>query len=243
METSANPPVRRRSIITTPGAGDTGMSATLAQNWWAVALRGVAAILFGLFALFAPGAVLLSLALFFAAYLLADGIFGIVSAVRAARRHERWGLLLAEGVLSILVGVAALLFPVGAVLAFVLMTAGWALATGVLMLVAAYKLEKTHGRGWMVLSGVVSILFGLALAVAPLAGAVVLAWWFAGYAIAFGTLMLGLAFKLRGHKTEASRSAAGGIAPTADADRTRVEVERSTDRALRPDGTTGTGGL
>jgi hypothetical protein len=104
------------------------------------------------------------------------------------------------------------------------------------MLVAAYKLEKTHGRGWMALSGVVSILFGLALAIAPLAGAVVLAWWFAGYAIAFGALMLGLAFKLKGRKAEAGPSTASA-APTAEADRTRVEVERSPDRALRPDGT------
>ena len=77
--------------------GDDRMSAVLAKNWWALALRGLFAILFGIVALFAPGAVLVTLALFFAAYLLVDGILAIIAAIRAAQRHERWGLLLAEG--------------------------------------------------------------------------------------------------------------------------------------------------
>jgi uncharacterized membrane protein HdeD (DUF308 family) len=67
------------------------MSSALAQNWWALALRGVFGILFGVVALAAPVAVLLSLALLFAAYLLADGAFAIVAAVRAAQGHARWG--------------------------------------------------------------------------------------------------------------------------------------------------------
>lgn len=182
---------------TSAGAVDASLSAVLARNWWAMALRGVAAILFGLIALVAPGAVLISLALFFAIYLLVDGIFGIVSAIRAAQKHERWGLLLGEGILDIVVGLIAFLFPAGAVLGFVLMTAAWALMTGGLMLGAAFRLGREHGRGWMLLSGVVSILFGIALVVAPVLGAVVLTWWFGGYAIAFGALLLGLAFKLR----------------------------------------------
>jgi uncharacterized membrane protein HdeD (DUF308 family) len=187
----------QRQSNTSDTAPDGRLSAVLARNWWAMALRGIAAILFGLIALVAPGAVLISLAIFFAAYLLVDGIFGIVSAIRAAQKHERWGLLLAEGVLNIVVGIIAFLFPVGAVLTFVLMTAAWALMTGGLMVGAAFKLGRAHGRGWMVLSGAVSILFGLALVMAPIIGAVVLTWWFGGYAIAFGALLLILAFKLR----------------------------------------------
>jgi uncharacterized membrane protein HdeD (DUF308 family) len=188
--------------------GDDRMSAVLAKNWWALALRGVFAILFGIVALFAPGAVLLTLALFFAAYLLVDGALAIVAAVRAAQRDERWGLLLAEGVVDILVGIVAFVFPVGAVLAFVLMTAAWALLTGILLIVAAFKLNRQHGRAWMALSGIISVLFGIALVVAPLVGAVVLTWWFAGYAIAFGALLLVLAFKLRSRKDTAGPSEA-----------------------------------
>lgn len=192
--------------------GDEAMSRLLAENWWALAIRGVAAILLGLIAIFVPGAAMLSLALFFAAYLLVDGVFGIISAVRAARADQRWGLLLAEGVLDIIVGIIAFLFPVSAVFAFVIVTAAWALITGVLMLISAYKLTREHGRWWMVLSGVVSILFGIALLIAPLIGAVVLTWWLGGYAIAFGVFMLILAFRLRS-RHEHTRETHGGAQP------------------------------
>jgi uncharacterized membrane protein HdeD (DUF308 family) len=197
--------------------GDAAMSALLAENWWAVAIRGVAAILFGLLALVLPGATLLSLALFFAAYLLVDGVFAIVAAVRAARREQRWGMLLAEGIVDVVMGVAVVLFPLGAVLAFVLVTAAWSLLTGALMLGAAFKLTRAHGRWWMVLSGIVSILFGAALVVAPLIGAVVLTWWLAAYAIAFGAMLLALAFKLRGRREQPAPSDAPGRPTTGTA--------------------------
>ena len=185
------------------------MSRLLAENWWAVALRGVFGILFGIIAFVSPAATMLALALVFAGYLLADGVFGIISAVRAARAHERWGLLLAEGVLNILMGVIAALFPVGAVLAFVIVTAAWALLTGGLMVGAAFKLNVGHGRWWLVLSGILSILWGLLLAISPLIGAVVLTWWLGSYAIVFGVLLLILAFRLRG---ERDRPTGGALA-------------------------------
>ncbi len=186
-----------------PQDGDLAMCASLARNWWAVALRGVLAVLFGIVALTTPGVTLLSLALFFGVYLLIDGVFGIVAAIRAARQDQRWGLLLAEGVLDILMGLIAVVFPVGAVLAFVLATAAWSLITGVLMLMAAFKLTAEHGRWWMVLGGVASLLFGIALAVSPVIGAVVLTWWLGAYALAFGVFLLVLAFRLRAKNNEA----------------------------------------
>jgi uncharacterized membrane protein HdeD (DUF308 family) len=121
---------------------------------------GVAGILIGVVAFIAPGATLLSLALLFGAYLLVDGVFGIVSAVRAASRNERWGLLLLEAVANIVMGVIALVFPVSAVLAFVLVTAAWALLTGGIMVAAAFRLDQPHGRWWLALSGVASVIFG-----------------------------------------------------------------------------------
>src|SRR5690606_39416424 len=78
------------------------MSSLLAQNWWAIALRGVFAIIFALIAFFWPGATLLSFVLIFSAYMLVDGIFAIVAAVRAASANQRWGLLALGGVADIL---------------------------------------------------------------------------------------------------------------------------------------------
>ena len=94
------------------------------------------------------------------------------------------------------------------VLFFVTLMAVWSLITGVLMIVAAFKLNPTYGRGWLIFSGVVSVLFGIALLVAPLIGAVVLTWWLGAYALVFGISLLVLAFKLKGRKDEM-----GGAAP------------------------------
>lgn len=188
------------------------MRALLAQNWWALALRGVAAILFGLVAFVAPGATLLSLALVFGAYLLVDGVFGIVAAVKAASRHERWGLLLFEGLVNIVMGVIAVAFPISAVVAFVLVTAAWALLTGGLMIAAAFRLDGRHGRWWLVLGGASSVIFGTLLIVAPLMGAVVLTWWIAAYALVFGALLIGLAVQLRSRRAGATGGSAAARA-------------------------------
>jgi uncharacterized membrane protein HdeD (DUF308 family) len=184
------------------------MSALLAQNWWAVALRGVFAIIFALIAFLSPGATLLSFVLFFSAYMLVDGVFGIVSGVRAASNHQRWGLLVLEGILNILVGIIAFVMPGLTVLFFVTMMAVWSLITGILMIVAAFKLNPTYGRGWLIFSGIVSVLFGIALLIAPLTGAVVLTWWLGAYAMVFGIGLVILAFKLKGRKDDVTGAAA-----------------------------------
>jgi uncharacterized membrane protein HdeD (DUF308 family) len=178
------------------------MSALLAQNWWAVALRGVFAIIFALIAFFWPGATLLSFAIFFSAYMLVDGVFGIVSGIRAASNNQRWGLLILEGLLNILVGVIAFLMPGLTIVFFVTLLAVWSLITGILMIVAAFKLNPDYGRGWLIFGGIVSVLFGVALLVAPLVGAVVLTWWLGAYALFFGIALVVLAFKLRSHKDD-----------------------------------------
>src|SRR5271169_222892 len=94
------------------------MIAVLAQNWWAIAIRGALGVLFGLVALFLPGATMLSLVLVFAAYAFVDGVFGIVSAVRAAGQGERWGLLVLEGIVDIVTAVIAVSWPAITVVAF-----------------------------------------------------------------------------------------------------------------------------
>ena len=127
-----------------------------------MALRGVFAVLFGLGALVLTGPTILSLVLFFSAYMLVDGVFGIIAAVRAARQGEQWGLLVLEGILNIAVGVIALLMPGLTVIAFVLLLAGWSLVSGGLMVGAAFRLSKDYGRWWLAIAGGVSIVFGIA---------------------------------------------------------------------------------
>lgn len=173
------------------------MVAVLARNWWAIAIRGVLGILFGLVALFLPGATMLSLVLVFAAYTFVDGVFAITSAVRAASEHERWGLLVLEGLADIVVAGVAVFWPGITVVAFVLLVAFWALVTGGLMLWAAFRLDMDSGRGWLALGGIASLVYGALLIVAPLIGALVLTWWLGAYALIFGVALLVLGFRLR----------------------------------------------
>jgi uncharacterized membrane protein HdeD (DUF308 family) len=173
------------------------MIALLAKNWWAIAIRGVLGVFFGLVALFLPGATMLSLVLLFAAYAFVDGVLGIVAAVRAARQHERWGLLVFEGIVNIATAAIALLWPGITVVAFVLLVAIWAILTGGLMLAAAFRLEIDSGRWWLVLGGLVSIVYGALLIATPLIGALVLTWWLGAYAMVFGVSLIVCAFRLR----------------------------------------------
>jgi uncharacterized membrane protein HdeD (DUF308 family) len=179
------------------------MTAQLARNWWLIGLRGVLGVAFGLIAWFAPVAVMLSLALLFAAYLVVDGVFGIAAAMRAAGHHERWGWLLFEGVLSLAMGIIAAVIPAAAVLSFVLITAVWALLSGGAMLAAAFSLHPAHGRWWLALGGIVSLIWGVLLVLAPVVGALVLTWWLGAYAIVFGVMLLVLAFRLRAGRDRA----------------------------------------
>lgn len=178
------------------------MIAVLAKNWWAIGIRGVFGILFGLIALFLPGVTMLSLVLVFAAYAFVDGVFGIVSAVRAARAHERWGYLVLEGLVNIAAAAVAVLWPRITVLAFILLVALWALFTGILELAAAFRLDFNDGRGWLIFGGIVSVLYGALLIVAPLIGAVVLTWWLGAYALVFGVCLVVLAFRLKARLDE-----------------------------------------
>jgi uncharacterized membrane protein HdeD (DUF308 family) len=173
------------------------MSALLARNWWAVALRGAVGILFGILALALPGVTIGILVLWFAAYMLVDGVLAIVGAVRAAARNERWGALVLEGVANLIAAAIAFFLPLATVLAFVYLAGAWAIVSGALMLAAVFRLQPAHGKWLLALGGVVSVVWGILLLMAPAAGAVVLTWWLGAYAILFGAALLVLAFRLR----------------------------------------------
>jgi uncharacterized membrane protein HdeD (DUF308 family) len=129
------------------------MSAALARNWWAVGLRGLVGIAFGLFAFFSPSITILSMVLVLAVYLLIDGIFAIIAAVRAMQEGERWGLLVFEGILNILAAAIAVIWPGLTALTFVLLLGIWALISGALLLYSAFSLRLDHGRWWLALGG------------------------------------------------------------------------------------------
>lgn len=173
------------------------MTTVLTRNWWALALRGIFAILFGLAAFLIPGVTLAVLVALFGAYAVVDGVLAIVAGVRAAERHERWWSLVLKGLAGIVAGVLAFIWPALTALALLYLIAGWAIVTGVLEIVAAVHLHRAHGEWLLIVNGVLSILFGLFAIVWPGAGVLTLLWMIGVYAIVFGAVLLVLAFRLR----------------------------------------------
>ncbi len=182
-------------------------SAMLAGNWWALALRGAVAVLFAAAAFLVPFAALTSLVLLLSFYLLVDGALAVVSGVRAAAHHRRWGLPILEGVVTLLAGVAALLVPGLTLLLLVTLLGVWSVVSGLLMLTTAFRLHGSHGRWLLALSGAVSIVWGLLLYASPVAGALVLGWWLGAYALVFGIVLLVFAARLRSRHVSSSYSA------------------------------------
>jgi len=170
----------------------------VARNWWALVLRGVLGIVFGLFALALPAAAFAVLVLAFGAYTLVDGVFNIVAALRDARGERRWWALLLSGVAGVLAGLAAFVAPAPTALVLLYVIAGWAILTGVLEITAAIRLRRQLIGEWlMALSGALSIVFGALIIVAPLAGALAVLLLIGAYALVSGVVLLALGVRLR----------------------------------------------
>ncbi len=182
------------------------LSEVLADSWWAVGLRGILGILFGLICLLTPGVAFEVFVILFSAYMLVDGVFAIVSGIKAARNGERWGLLILEGIVDLAAGVVAFLWPAITLVALIWIIAVWAFVSGVLMLSAAFTLNIDHGRWWLALGGIASVIFGILLVIEPLIGAVVLTLWIGAYALVFGVFLLIVAFQLHSRKEERDRA-------------------------------------
>lgn len=174
------------------------MRLSLATNWWALVIRGVLGVVLGLMSFAWPGVTLLGLTLLFAGYALLDGVASIAGAVRAVGRHERWGSLVLEGIVGLCAAAITVLWPTITVLTLVFIIAAWSIITGSLEIAAAIRLRRIiHGEWLLVLSGIVSVLFGLLVILAPIAGALVLAMWVGAYWLIFGVLLISFGLRMR----------------------------------------------
>ncbi len=167
----------------------------IAYNWWAMALRGLLGMIVGIVMLLYPQIALQTLIILFGAYAVCNGIFNLAGAWQRAHSDRPWGVLVVEGIISVVAGLTALIWPAMAAFTLATLIAIWAMMTGILEIVAAIRLRKHITGEWLLaLLGVASLLFGIVVLAAPLLGALVIAAWFGAYAFLFGLLstVLGL---------------------------------------------------
>lgn len=168
------------------------------RGWWMVALRGVAAIVFGVLAFVWPGVTIVALALLWGVYALVDGAIALGTAWRVRDEDQPVWPLALLGILGVLAGLAAIFMPGIAAIALVTLVGAWAVVTGALEIVAAVRLRRVIDNEWLlVLAGIASVILGFLLLARPGVGAIVLAWYIAAYAIVFGVLLVALGFRLR----------------------------------------------
>lgn len=180
------------------------MVAVLARNWGMIALRGVAAILFGVLVLMNPAGGLAVLVVLVGALALVDGVFAIVAAVANRHGEPHWLALLASGILGIVVGLIAFAWPAVTAIALVYLIAAWAIIAGIGEIAAAIRLRRVITDEWLLLlTGVLSVGFGVGLALFPGAGALALIVWIGALAVVIGALRIVVALRLRGRGREA----------------------------------------
>lgn len=189
--------------------------SVLHTNWWVLGLRGFTAVVFGLVTFLVPGLTLLVLVTWFGVYCLFNGVLTLVAAFRRSRHQPRWWALVLEGITSLLAGGLALVWPGITLLLVLSLIAFWAIVTGGLQMVTAVRLRKQLQGEWMLFgSGLLSVVFGVLLLLAPVTGVLVVSWWVGGYAFVAGIMLCVLAFRLRRAASGAPGATLRGAQPS-----------------------------
>jgi uncharacterized membrane protein HdeD (DUF308 family) len=182
------------------------MRAALSENWWALALRGLLAVLFGFAALFLPLDTLTAVGRIFGVYAILEGVLVALTGIRRTRYR---GVLIAEGASGIVAGLVALSWPSITALVLLYVVAIWAILSGVAEMIAAVALRREMAGEWaLFLVGVLSVIFGIILAVLPGVGLLSLVWLVGLYALAVGVALIVLAFRVRGLQGRENRRVA-----------------------------------
>jgi uncharacterized membrane protein HdeD (DUF308 family) len=186
------------------------MSAGAGRSWWALGVRGAAAILFAIAIFSLPPQAVAPLVFLFAAYVAGDGAFAILTGMRAPKWGSRWPMLILEGSVNLAAAAAVLVWQAIAAVPLVQITTAWAVITGGLLLAAAHRLVAGEGRWILVLAGIVSASWGASLAAIGASSTRSMGLWLAGYALIFGATLMALAGRLQWHqRNSAARTAAG----------------------------------
>ena len=169
------------------------MLEAMTRNWGAIALRGVIAVLLGVIAIVWPGPTVAVLVILLGAFALVEGAANIVA---GARGREGWAI--AEGIISVVVGIVIVVWPAITALALLYVVAAWAIITGIVRIVAAVQLRRVIRNEWLLAgSGLASIIFGVIAAVFPGAGILAIIWLLGAWLIVLGVILVAFALSIR----------------------------------------------
>ncbi len=172
------------------------MLQTMTQNWWAWLIRGVLAIIFGVIAFFQPTAAAFALVLVFGVYAILDGLLNIWASLSGATEHRVWYVI--WGIVSIIAGIIAFVNPILTALTLVTVIGIWAIITGIIEIIAAIRLrDEIQGEFWLILSGILSVIFGVIITARPVIGALTVVFLIAIYAVLFGIALVAFSFRLK----------------------------------------------
>lgn len=172
------------------------MPITYASHWWAWAIRGAVAVLFGILALVLPGVTFGVLVILFGAWLMIDGILHLMIAGRPGVQHRGWHIV--DGFVGILLAIFAFVWPLSTGITLVYLVALWAVLTGISRIALAIRLHGSAAREWLIgLGGLLAVLFGIFIFFWPASGALAITLWIGIYAIFAGFVYLGTAFRMR----------------------------------------------
>jgi uncharacterized membrane protein HdeD (DUF308 family) len=168
------------------------------RSWGELLFGGIIALLFGLVAAFWPGKTLVIIIMFFGIFILAEGIVTVIITLVRRKMYERWWLGLIAGIIGILIGGITVSRPIATTVFLLYMIGVWALITGVIGIISAIRLRKTIKNEWyLILSGIVAVLFGIFVLARPLIAAVTMMWIISAFAILFGGLLIVLSFRVK----------------------------------------------
>lgn len=171
----------------------------MAKKWWTIALRGLVSVIFGIIAFAWPQLTAALMVMFFGVYVLIDGLFAFIASFVMEGGIKRWWLKLIQGILGIVLGIIFLVNPAFTAAFIVLLIAIWAIIIGILEIISAISYAKIMPDNWlMILTGILSLIFGFLLMKNPAAGILAVIWIIGMYAIFFGMLLIATGFTLKG---------------------------------------------
>ncbi|GAA4560908.1 HdeD family acid-resistance protein [Pseudonocardia xishanensis] len=177
---------------------DAGLGALLKTAWWLVLIRAVLLVIFGVVALASPGIALLALVVVFGVYAIMDGITAVYLGIKSRGTERSWGWIVAQGVISVLAGIVALVWPGVTALSLLFVIAFWAIVLGIAGVAEGIRSRRTDDRwGWTVAKGVLDVIFGIVLLVWPASGILALLWVVGIFAVVGGIMLAVLAFRIR----------------------------------------------